>query len=225
MLEKLTQLLLSYLQLPFQVTFALMVSVGSAYGTSASVFAILCIYVSFFIFAMGFCAMLGAVLDARTAFIATLILPYFFAIFGQGNLTKSFANIYPACIGQVISGLMINDLNQTEWLLYGVSIFVNLLLGSLFFYIFLVRLGNYNPFAKCCSEKDADVVEKEYDWDIEEDGGRDESVFLEGRSLVKTYGVGENDAASFRALDDVTFAVENGSLLGLVGKSGAGVSL
>ena len=208
----------------FQVTFALLISVGSAYGTPASVFAIFCIYASFFVFAMGFCAMLGAVLNARTAFIATLILPYFFAIFGQGNIIKSFANIYPGCNGQVISGLMINDLNRTEWLLYGVSIGVNLLLGAFSFYIFVVRLGNYNPFAKCCNKKNDDIVEDEYDWDIEKDGGRDENVFLEGRSIVKMYGVGEKDAASFKALDNVTFAVENGSLLGLVGKSGAGVS-
>merc|ERR1712038_1615042 len=55
-------------------------------------------------------------------------------------------------------------------------------------------------------------------------GTHDDNIFLEGKSIVKIYGVGEKDTASFRALDDVTFAVTKGSLLGLVGKSGAGKS-
>jgi len=60
--------------------------------------------------------------------------------------------------------------------------------------------------------------------DVENYERKDDNIFLEGRSLVKVYGVGEKDTLSFRALDDVTFAVTKGSLLGLVGKSGAGKS-
>ena len=48
---------------------------------------------------------------------------------------------------------------------------------------------------------------------------------LHGQSIVKIYGVGQKDASSFKALDDVSFTVTEGSLLGLVGKSGAGVSI
>ena len=172
---------------------------------------------------VGICAMLGALLDARTALIAALILPSFFSIFGQGSFTKTFNNVYPGCIGQVISGLMIDDLNQTEWFLFGVSIVINMLVGTFSFYIFVLKLGNYNPFATCCKPKAFGALEKN-DNDIESNQTIDENVFLEGRSIVKIYGVGEKDTASFRALDDVTFAVTNGSLLGLVGKSGAGVS-
>ena len=167
--------------------------------------------------------MLGALLDARTALITALILPSLFSIFGQGSFTKTFNNVYPGCIGQVISGLMIDDLNQTEWFLFGISIVINILVGAISFYIFVLRLGNYNPFATCCKPKAFEAVKKN-DIDIESNRLIDENVFLEGRSIVKIYGVGEKDTASFRALDDVTFAVTNGSLLGLVGKSGAGVS-
>lgn len=60
--------------------------------------------------------------------------------------------------------------------------------------------------------------------DIENYPMKDDNVFLEGKSIVKTYGVSEKDTLSFQALDDVTFAVTRGSLLGLVGKSGAGKS-
>merc|ERR1712156_301517 len=60
--------------------------------------------------------------------------------------------------------------------------------------------------------------------DIETHAIEDPNVFLEGKTITKVYGVGEKNKASFKALDDVTFAVTKGSLLGLVGKSGAGKS-
>jgi len=87
-------------------------------------------------------------------------------------------------------------------------------------------LANYNPLAKLCRkgtqiddfEHDKDIV------DIENNVRQDQDIFLEGRSIVKSYGVGEKDTLSFKALDDVTFAIKKGALLGLVGKSGAGKS-
>ena len=52
-----------------------------------------------------------------------------------------------------------------------------------------------------------------------------EDCLLEGQNLVKVYGAGVKDGESSHALDDVTFLVASGALLGLVGKSGAGVGM
>ena len=50
-----------------------------------------------------------------------------------------------------------------------------------------------------------------------------EDYLLEGQNLVKVYGAGVKDGESSHALDDVTFLVASGALLGLVGKSSDGI--
>lgn len=223
----LSSYLLLYFILSFPVSVSFLLAVATENGTAAGMVAIFFMFLSCQFLVMGFCVGLGAVLDPRTAFITTLILPSLFAIYGQGALTPLFANTYPGAVGQVMAGLLIDNVNRTEWILYGVSLVINIFIGALGFYIFMLRLGNYNVFSKLCSkdkgEKYTDVAGEEYD--VENNVHvHDDNVFLEGKSIVKVYGVGERDTSSFRALDDVTFAVTKGSLLGLVGKSGAGKS-
>jgi len=149
-------------------------------------------------------------------------LPSFMAIFAQGSTAATFHDTYPGAVGQVIVGLIIDDVDKTEWTLFAVLIVINIILGSVSFFIFMARLGNYNPLRNICKKEKEVKIDKEHD---SENPRRDEgNILLEGRAIDKTYGIGEKDTASFKALDDVTFAVEKGSLLGLVGKSGAGKS-
>ncbi len=207
-----------------QVSLACLLAIGSIYGTSVGMFCIFVIYSSFQFFLIGFCCALGALLDAKTAFIATLILPSFMAIFAQGATASTFHNSYPGAVGQIISGLLIDDIDRTEWTLFGVSIAINVLIGSICFFIFMARLGNYNPLRNACNKKTENKNFTGDHEDVENSTGEVENILLEGRAIDKTYGIGEKDKAAFKALDNVTFAVEKGSLLGLVGKSGAGVS-
>ena len=126
-----------------------------------------------------------------------------------------------------MAALMIDDVDSGEWELFWVSVVINLVIACITFYIFMVRLGNYNPLAKLCNKKEDTTNIPKYDetTDVEDNNGtQDDNILLEGKHIVKTYGLGEGSKASFRALDDVTFAIKEGSLLGLVGKSGAGVS-
>ncbi len=188
-------------------------------------FAIFAIYSSFSFLLVGVCIGLGAVLDARTAFVTTWILPSLFAIFGQGTTNQIFTDSYPGGNGQVISGLMIDDVDKNEWTIFAISIVVNILIGSIGFHVFMVKMGNYNPFSKLFSKHKEIKVNHEKVEDEENFARRNGGdILLEGKAIEKIYGVGEEDSVSFKALDNVTFAVEKGSLLGLVGKSGAGVS-
>ena len=147
-------------------------------------------------------------------------------VFGQGVTSQTFADSYPGANGQVIAGLLIDHIDKTEWTMFAVSIIVNILIGAIGFYIFLVRLGNYNPFSNIrCKEKTQAKVHYRGEDDIENMSRENMNILLEGKNIDKTYGVGVEGNASFKALDSVNFAVERGSLLGLVGKSGAGVSM
>lgn len=176
---------------------------------------------------VGTCVALGTLLDARSAFICTLLIHSVFAIFGSGTTSQTFADAYPGAIGQVMAALMIDNVDKSEWELFWVSVVINLVIACITFYAFMVRLGNYNPLAKLCNKEEDTMNIPKYDntTDVEDNNGtQDDNILLEGKNIVKTYGVGEGSKASFQALDDVTFAIKEGSLLGLVGKSGAGVS-
>jgi len=216
--------LLSYFLLSFPVSFAMLVAVGSVHGTVSGMVAMFWMYLSFFFLLMGTCVALGATVDARTGLIITIILPSVSSIFAQGTVSQTFADMYPGAIGQVIAALTIDNMSKSDWTLYAICLVINILIGCVTFFIFMLKLGNYNPFSNFCQKKDIQDMEKEEVLDIENSGTHDDNIFLEGKSIVKIYGVGEKDTASFRALDDVTFAVTKGSLLGLVGKSGAGKS-
>lgn len=187
-------------------------------------FAIFIIYSSFFFLVIGICCGLGALLDVRTAFVMTLVLPSLFAIFAQGSISPTFTDSYPGGVGQVISALIINDVDKTEWTVFSISVAVNILLGSFGFYAFMMKLGNYNPLLNLISSKSKEVKMYDNDMDDENPTGQGGEILLEGKGIEKIFGVGEKDKVSFKALDNVTFTVEKGSLLGLVGKSGAGVS-
>jgi len=216
---------LAYFLLSYPTTLAILIVVGSIYGTPAGLFSIFVIYSSFQFILTGVCCGLGAVLDARTALISTFILPSAFAIFGQGTTSQTFADSYPGANGQVIAGLLIDHVDKTEWTMFAVSIIVNILIGAIGFYIFLVRLGNYNPFSNIrCKKETQAKVHYRGEEDIENFSRENMNILLEGKNIDKTYGVGVEGNASFKALDSVNFAVERGSLLGLVGKSGAGKS-
>lgn len=217
-----------YWFLSFPFSCASLILIGSEYGTVEGMVAIFFLFGSIHFLILGICIALGAVLDARTAFICTLILPSVFSIFAYGPVSQSFYNAWPGSTGQIIAGLLIDDVDTTEWILYAVSFIVNIIIGLVSFYIFMVRMANYNPIAKLCGKKtepEVQSVENRVETaDIENYGTNEDDIFLKGQSIVKLYGVGEKDSLSFRALDDVTFSVPNGSLLGLVGKSGAGKS-
>lgn len=203
----------------------MLIVIGSTYGTPVGLFSIFVIYTSFQFILTGICCGLGAVLDARTAFIATIILPSAFAIFGQGTTSQTFADSYPGANGQVIAGLLIAHVDKSEWTMFAVTIIVNILIGAIGFYVFVVRLGNYNPFSNIRCKKDIQAkVHYRDEEDIENFSRENMNILLEGKNIDKTYGVGEKGNASFKALDSVNFAIERGSLLGLVGKSGAGKS-
>lgn len=186
-------------------------------------FAIFIIYSSFFFLVVGICCGLGALLDTRTAFVMTLVLPSLFAIFAQGSISPIFTDSYPGGVGQVISGLIIDDVDKTEWNIFAISITANILLGVLGFYAFMVKLGNYNPLLNLVS-KSQEVKMYGEDVDDENPTDQDDEILLEGKGIEKIFGVHKKDSVSFKALDNVTFTVRKGSLLGLVGKSGAGVS-
>jgi len=215
---------LIYSIISYPVSLALLLGTGSLYGTSSGMFAIFIIFSSFFFLVVGICCGLGALLDVRTAFVMSLVLPSLFALFAQGSISSTFTDSYPGGVGQVISGLIIDDVDKAEWTIFTISIAVNIFLGSFGFYAFMVKLGNYNPLLHFVSRKSKDV--KMYDQDIDDENpvGRGGEILLEGKGIEKIFSVGEKDSASFKALDNVTFTVEKGSLLGLVGKSGAGKS-
>lgn len=216
---------LIYSILSYPVSLSLLLGTGSLYGTSSGMLAIFIIYSSFFFLVVGICCGLGALLDTRTAFVMTLVLPSLFAIFAQGSISPTFTDSYPGGVGQVISGLIINDVDKTEWNIFSISIVANFLLGSFGFYAFMVKLGNYNPSFNLFSKSKADVkMYDDEDIDDENPTGQGGEILLEGKGLEKVYGVGKKDSVLFKALDNVTFTVRKGSLLGLVGKSGAGKS-
>ena len=211
---------------------AFLIGVGSANGTSTGLFALFVIYSSFIFLLVGVCAAFGAVFDRGTAFISTLVFPSVCAIFAQGSINQTFANLYPGAVGQVMAGLLIDDVSKGEWTLFVVSIVLNIAIGAFSFYIFMVRLGNYNPLrsifgkkSNCIQEgEEVEEIAREVDVESNNTGRKNGTVLLEGQNIIKTYGVGQNDTASFHALSNVTFIVNEGELLGLVGKSGAGVS-
>lgn len=204
----------------------MLIVIGSIYGTPVGLFSIFISYTSFHFILTGVCCGLGALLDAKTGFIATIILPSAFAIFGQGSSSQTFSDSYPGATGQVIAGLLIDHVDKTEWTMFAVTIVVNTIIGAIGFYVFVVRLGNFNPFSMIRCKKDVQAMVHYRDEDDVENFSRENTnILLEGKHIVKIYGVGEKGSASFKALDSVNFAIERGSLLGLVGKSGAGVSV
>jgi hypothetical protein len=184
-------------------------------------FALFILYSSFFFLLVGISVALGAVLDRSIASTVILILPSFFSIFSQGALSQTFADAYPGAIGQIMASLLIDNVSKKEWDLFAISMFINILVGFFGFYFFIVKMGNYNPIANLCGKGGNNTTFSDGN-DIDTSNG--DNVLLEGRGIIKIYGVGKKSSSSFRALDDVTFAIKEGSLLGLVGKSGAGVS-
>jgi len=217
-LAYLTSYLVYYFTLSFPVSAVALCIIGSIYGNAVSTFSLFTLFFSCWFLNMGICLMLGAVLDARTAMITTILLPSCFALFGQGALNNNFANKYPGSNGQVMARLLINNMDNQNWTWFAVSILINVVIGIIGVTIFLLKFENYNPSKLCSKKKNEDSME----YDIEETENVSEDVLLEGRDLVKVYGTGVKDSSSFRALDDVSFAVTKGSLLGLVGRSGAG---
>ena len=153
------------------------------------------------------------------------VLPSIFSIVCQGSLNRTFSNSYPGSIGQVFAGLLINDLNNSEWNLYTMSLIVNVLLGFVGLYLFLTKFENYNPIkSNMCQCKKSDQSPLSIN-ELEDDQlDIISGALLEGKNIEKSYGIGLKDSSSFKALDNVTFSILEGSLVGLVGKSGAGVS-
>lgn len=170
--------------------------------------------------------MLGVLLSINTSNMVNFILLVIIVTFGLGPILDSFNDKFPGIYGQVIAGLMIDDVNQHEWNWYAAMIVMFFCIGSLSFYVFIAKTGNYNPLAKVlasCWNKSHEVLDQD-EPDIEKDNKiGDEDVLLEGRSVVKSFGATKKNSSPFLALDDVNFSVTKGSLLGLVGKSGAGV--
>lgn len=206
---------------------ATIISIGWVYGTFGTTLALFVLYLSFCVFHMGFSMVCGSYLNQTTAFVSVNVLPTIFGIFAQGSSSEMFANSWPGSVGQVMSSLLINDLSKFEWGLYALSIIVNVVLGSLGFFLFLTKFENYNPVsAKLCNRNRAEntvLPPKEVET-IENAESLHSDMLLEGVNIDKVYGVGVKDQSSFKALDNVTFSVSGGSLLGLVGKSGAGKS-
>ena len=203
-----------------------MIAIGlSANGTSTGIFALFMLYLSFFIMMISICCVLGAVLDANIATTITFIAPSLFGICGQGSTSQTFANMYPGSLSQVMAGLLINHVSDEEWRLYAITIVINLMIGGFCSYVFILRMRNSSTslLSSCVrSGKPSESLDTN-DSDIENELMPNDAL-LEGRQITKSYAIGETKIDSFRALDDVTFSIKEGSLLGLVGKSGAGVS-
>ena len=195
-----------------------LVVIGSANGSSVDVFSLVILFTSVWVFTFGACVILGTVLGINTASGLGFILPYVFLLFSLGSVMDSFANTYPGVVGRLMSDLAISDRIEMEWTWFGGSVAINTILGCLALYISILKMTKTSPFSNMCKNEDT-----EGHYDVEK-ASINLDVPLKGHKLSKTYGVGTKDAASFQALDNVTFSVESGSLLGLVGKSGAGVS-
>lgn len=218
-LAYLSSYLLYYLVLSFPVAATTLCIVGSKYGGASNAFALFVLLLSFWFMHIGLCLMLAAILNARTAMITTILLPSIMGLFGQGALSATFADKYPGSNGQVMTGLLIDVMSNKDWTWFGVSIIINLFIGAVSLTIFLLKFENYNPSQLSLCSKNEDLMR---DGEEESNTFISEGAFLEGRNLIKIYGTGVKDSSSFRALNDVSFAVQNGSLLGLVGRSGAG---
>jgi len=145
-------------------------------------------------------------------------------IFAQGSSSNMFANSYPGCTGQVMSTLIIDDMGRSDWGFFALAISLNVVFGIVGLYFFLSKFENHNIVPKnMCSRENAIISSEKQENKNDEENVSESEMLLEGQSLDKIYGASVNDKASFKALDNVTFSISGGSLLGLVGKSGAGV--
>lgn len=212
-----------FLSLP--VPMFCLIYIGSIFGSSWTSLALALVYFSYFVFHVGLSLFLGSVLDVRTAFVSVNILPTIMGIFGQGSSSNMFANSYPGCTGQVMSTLFINDMESKDWGFFALAVILNILFGTVGLYFFLSKFENHNIVpTKMCSRENVISSSEQGDSETDEEKVGEGETLLEGQNIDKIYGASVKDRASFKALDNVTFAISGGSLLGLVGKSGAGKS-
>lgn len=156
---------------------------------------------------------LGTALNPKVARVVQSIIPQISLLFGQGATIAALQNVYPGAMGTVLSSLYVNLFDGGKVALYIMCFALNLLLAIGFYTYFYISYGNTNPFKQCLKKRRK--YSSVQDIEMAPVTG-DKSYLLQGENLVKEYALGESSGDTFRALNDISFGVRPGQLLGLV---------